>query len=329
MAIQTVDRFNAVQGETVRLYAQFERNGIVYDPATVNDVTILDPSDTLVATITPNRESKGTYYIDWAVSETRTIGTYTDQWGYYALGGSTLRTNENSFTINTGEWLVRSIRYNWSGFLKSNQVYTVTVSRFITDSNGSALEEDFVYHFTTKYNPLYCNTDEIRLVGGKLLADITDDEINQAIFKASLDAYYLYVHENNSLMPSPIPHVVWAWVRCRAISEILGRKKMDLASEGFGIMKTLGDFTVQKMGTERLSAINSKLEEMKECMQEWTLWEPTLLMSSAVKSIRSAPWPMQYRNEVLRAGANGKKKVHFDPFIRDNGGQYPEDENVF
>jgi hypothetical protein len=229
--------------------------------------------------------------------------------------------------------LVRALRTNWAGYLIENQVYTVTVSKWVKDTSGNYLGKDYVFYFSTKYNPLYINVHEIRNASGYLVAEYSDDEINMAAFKASLMARYIYEKQNNETLtdtPSLLPVEIWAWVRAATIKELLDRKLQDLIATGLSVQKTLGDLSIMVQGSDRLQAIKMKIDEMDAEMRKNPLFAATRSVASFVRGIQSTPWPLPYRNRETRMGeSETEKKIHSSPWRRDYGTTYPEDDGEY
>jgi hypothetical protein len=75
------------------------------------------------------------------------------------------------------------------GQLFENNLIVITVDRDTAEAvGGETLAEDFVFWFTTTYNPLYSSVRKVRLEIGSFIKSIPDDTINLAIFEASLFA---------------------------------------------------------------------------------------------------------------------------------------------
>jgi len=74
-------RATAEQGSTVRLYINFRKNAELKDPYDPGTVTLIDAQASTIATgLVPTKEADGVYYIDYAISATAEVGTWTDRW---------------------------------------------------------------------------------------------------------------------------------------------------------------------------------------------------------------------------------------------------------
>lgn len=81
MSVQT--RTTALQNEIVRLYCQFEYNGVLTNPAAQPLVEILDTDGvTVLDTITAQIEHTGIFYADWYVPANLPLGNYYDRWTF-------------------------------------------------------------------------------------------------------------------------------------------------------------------------------------------------------------------------------------------------------
>jgi len=81
MSIQT--RRDALQNEIVRLYCEFDSNGVLANPAGQPLVEIVDADGvTVLATIPANIENTGIWYADWYVPADLPLGTYYDRWTF-------------------------------------------------------------------------------------------------------------------------------------------------------------------------------------------------------------------------------------------------------
>jgi len=81
MSIQT--RTTAIQNEIVRLYARFEQDGQLANPAGQPLVEIIDTDGvTVLATVNATLENTGIFYADWYVPANLPLGDYYDRWTF-------------------------------------------------------------------------------------------------------------------------------------------------------------------------------------------------------------------------------------------------------
>lgn len=81
MSIQT--RTTALQNEIVRLYFNFNRNGVLANPAGQPLVEIIDSDGvTILDTVNPVLENTGVFYADWFIPKNLPLGEYYDRWTY-------------------------------------------------------------------------------------------------------------------------------------------------------------------------------------------------------------------------------------------------------
>lgn len=98
-----VSRFEAEQGQTVRLGIRFELpTGDLYDPDSISAVEILDADSVLITTIPAGSIVKmavGVYYVDWPIPLTETLGKHYDLWSYVPALGHTDTTAKLEFIV--------------------------------------------------------------------------------------------------------------------------------------------------------------------------------------------------------------------------------------
>ena len=100
------NRTSASQGTTVRLYINIKRNSVYTDPADIGTVEILNTQGTsLVSGITPEKESDGVYFIEYAISPTAVTGEYIDRWSdvVYDVGLTPVDIDLN-FYVQESSW---------------------------------------------------------------------------------------------------------------------------------------------------------------------------------------------------------------------------------
>ena len=86
-----VSRYQAEQGQTVRLGIRFELpTGDLYDPDSISQVEIMDADSVVIATIPAGsivNEAVGVYHVDWAIPAAEALGKHYDQWSYVPVAG--------------------------------------------------------------------------------------------------------------------------------------------------------------------------------------------------------------------------------------------------
>ena len=100
------NRTSARQGTTVRLYINIKRKSLYTDPADIGTVEILNTQGTsLVSGITPEKESDGVYFIEYAISPTAVTGEYIDRWSdvVYDVGLTPVDIDLN-FYVQESSW---------------------------------------------------------------------------------------------------------------------------------------------------------------------------------------------------------------------------------
>jgi len=101
-----VSRFQAEQGDTVRLKVLFKRDGNLYDPFDISKVEIRRRTGAttteLVATIAAAsivQEAQGVFYVDWVIPADQTVGAYVDRWYFTPDSGDTEINDDASFAV--------------------------------------------------------------------------------------------------------------------------------------------------------------------------------------------------------------------------------------
>jgi hypothetical protein len=156
--------------------------------------------------------------------------------------------------------------YTW----RINNEVTVTVSDKVKDSYGKELGNQFKFMFTTPYRPYYCTVPKIRAVIGSFIREIPDDTIARNIYLNSLEVYniantiysqYLWDMDNPTFAAK-------MWTCCKTQYDLLYAKLLDMASNGPGMIKRLGDFTIQE-STEIQAGVKGALQKSLDCSNAW------------------------------------------------------------
>ena len=124
--------------------------------------------------------------------------------------------------------------------------------------------------FTTLYKPYYCTVPKIRSVIGSFIREIPDDTIARNIFLNSLEAYNI-ANTIYSQYLWPIDQPTFAakmWTCCKTQYDLLYAKLLDMASSGPGMIKRLGDFTIQE-STDIQAGVKGALQKSLDCCNAW------------------------------------------------------------
>jgi hypothetical protein len=171
--------------------------------------------------------------------------------------GSTLTWTPSTFAGNN---------YNW----RVNNEITVTVSASVKSATGTLLGNQFRFMFTTLYRPFYCTVPKIRSVIGSFIREIPDDTIARNIYLNSLEAYNIANTIYSQYLWS-IDQPTFAakmWTCCKTQYDLLYAKLLDMASSGPGMIKRLGDFTIQE-STEIQAGVKGALQKSLDCSNAW------------------------------------------------------------
>lgn len=159
----------------------------------------------------------------------------------------------------SGQYLTITVA---SGQLKDNNVVTITLTEDIQSTDGIALSEDYIFWFTTKYNPLYSTSRRLRMEIGSFIQTISDDTINLAIHMASQMANDL-TWNSETIETGYYEFVRAQWTSCKAQEILLLNSPSQTGSLR---SKKLGDLEVSYDTTN--SNRNLALERAIKCMQK-------------------------------------------------------------
>lgn len=151
-----------------------------------------------------------------------------------------------------------------------NNEVTVTVSDQTADYAGVAIGNEYKFMFTTPYRPYYCTVPKIRAVIGSFIRDIPDDTIARNIYLNSLEIYNIAntIYSQYKWDIDSPTFAAQMWTCCKTQYDLLYAKLLDMASEGPGMIKRLGDFTIQE-STDIQAGIKGALNKALECSNAW------------------------------------------------------------
>lgn len=159
----------------------------------------------------------------------------------------------------------QSNNYTW----RTNNEVIITVSGDTEDEDGNTLGSDYQFMFTTRYFPYYCTIKKIRIVIGPFIRDINDDAIARNIYLNSIEAYNLanviyFQYDWDEDSPT---FAAKMWTSCKTQYDLLQAKVLDIASNGPGQLKRLGDLTIQD--TMDMKGIQGALQRALSCTRAW------------------------------------------------------------
>jgi len=159
-----------------------------------------------------------------------------------------------------------------------NNMVIIKLRGNVGAEDGTILSSDYVWYFTTLYNPLYTSARRIQLDLGSIASDLPEDTINQAIFEASIEveAYHIVTTVNSSKEVSMYNFARQQYVVCRTeliLLEALMNKGVSVSDQ---VSKKLADLSVTRGGGS--SAMSGILGKLDKCMEKWI----TVLQSGGV-----------------------------------------------
>lgn len=141
MPLQTRD--TAIQNEIVRLYCQFQNDGMLTDPSGQPLVEIVSSDGvTLIDTISAQKEYQGIFYVDWYVPKNLPVGTYYDKWTFQWDSNSSVQELSMPIQVRTFD--------NFLNFI-SNGIFHKLSNRAIMLLKS--LENAYIYEAT--HIPIY------------------------------------------------------------------------------------------------------------------------------------------------------------------------------
>lgn len=136
-------RFQAEQGDIVRLRVRFERNGALFDPFSIDFVEVRrDTGPTtsdLVATIPGTsviQEAQGIFYVDYAIPAAELVGAYIDRWFYVTDAGDPQTSDDARFAVLP----VGSVSLGTGGYITIDEIKgTYLPGTLLTDTDLAIL----------------------------------------------------------------------------------------------------------------------------------------------------------------------------------------------
>jgi hypothetical protein len=157
--------------------------------------------------------------------------------------------------------------------LPQNALVTVTIPKELASMAGIHLDdnEDYIFQFTTSYNPLLSSINIIRGEIGAFISDVPDDTINLLIFENSR---LLNEILGTSYTALDAPYQARQYVKCKTEYDLLmGKllKHIEVAGRGQGDTKRLGDLSISRTlggtGNDIAKALDKPLEDAKDCYE--------------------------------------------------------------
>lgn len=150
------------------------------------------------------------------------------------------------------------------GVLEENNEYIVKIKSGLGGATTLPLQEEYVFLFTTQYDPRYASSVEIRLILGNLIEDIPDDTINRIIYQNGI--YALHLYSPRLIGSTGLPWYIPKYVECKTALDLLHNKFLNLG--GVGSRKVLADLTIDRgnQGRDIIALAESLMSDLKECV---------------------------------------------------------------
>ena len=98
-----------IASQTATFQARFTLNGSPHDPYAVASARILDPSSTVMATLTPTRLSPGLYAIAYTIPAAGPAGQWHHAWTYTGAAGMAPDTFQYAFDVVAATYVVTPV----------------------------------------------------------------------------------------------------------------------------------------------------------------------------------------------------------------------------
>jgi len=232
--------------------------GAVVGDAWVYNVTLTDGGLGPQAIVgnTVERTAEGYYTYSFTIPADADLGSSFDRWEA-TLDLESLDEVFNFVIVGGGS--VGTTK------LYENNIVYIELSENIAGTEGSVLGEDTTYYFTTRYNPLYVSSRQVRLDIGPFITDLSDDVINFAIFEASLDAN-MNLFQTTSVNARYLPLAQKQYTLASAELTLIRALMGDMSLSG-KMSKELGDLSYSHGGN--LKALEQVATELQKKLKEW------------------------------------------------------------
>ena len=221
-------------------------------------INLYKPEDEIpFVTGSPTYWDEGIFEFSYTVPEDGPDGLWSDEW-LAELNGETLSGLFTFEVSASGDILPLD------GQLNFNNILDITIPSGIMATDGSVLEEDYEFTFSTSISPGYTDANKVMLEVGGVLGDLTEDIVYMAILEASLEADALTfskIDQNTELYR----HARREWTTCKA-GAIIGS---NVRSKFYAKAKRLGDLEVEYDPY----ALDDLLDRIVSCLDRW---EPQL-----------------------------------------------------
>jgi len=233
----------------------------------IRDITLSSPGEAgagydiaLTRTLEPVVGATGKYTYLFAIPDDCDLGTAFDRW----QATVDLEELDEAFTfVVVGGGSIGTTR------LYENNMVIVRLRGEIAALDETTLGSDYLWYFTTTYNPLYASARRVQLDMGSIASEIPEDTMNQAIFEASLEAsaYQIITNVASSKEVSMFSFARRQYVVCRAqmiLLDALINKGISVSDQ---MSKKLADLQVTRGGGT--SNIATSMEKLDKCMEKW------------------------------------------------------------
>lgn len=199
---------------------------------------------------------------------------------------------EMEFSVDvSGKYLYVNLNYGGSaGLLLKNNEVQIYLNETITSTEDDTLD-NYMYYFTTRYDPIYLDIFQIKTKIGTFLGDdFPDDIIYRLLYRYSKLADSMagttYFYDTTTWRMTRSE-----WILCWVTADLLGNLKSLFSNSTNS--KRLGDLSI-RYSTGITGAIDSALDDTRKCitkMEELMRLSTSKTATLAVKGIRNPEEP--------------------------------------
>lgn len=156
-------------------------------------------------------------------------------------------------------------RYGQSSRLKNNNRYHVNIA---------IKKKNFKWTFSSRYTPLYSNSNKIKGDTGDLLNSLTDEQVNYLLYINSkeVDEILREYEERGDALSGDVSDKTFAynksqWVRYKTCIDIVNAIYLTIAGQSGSVIKKIGPINVEK--TTKIPYLSDMLARFKELFKPY------------------------------------------------------------
>jgi hypothetical protein len=284
--------------------------GELIDPAEIN-IFLTKPDGTVQFGFEAIKVDTGFYYYETSFP---ILGDWKESW-LVAINGEAIVFEKDIKIINNPVVTAADCGLDF------NSLIVLKLSKDIAAEDGSSLNAETYYSFSTEYNPFYCSTEMLRMEMGSWVDLVPDDTLALAIHWSSLEA------DNITGVRPTSERYLFARTRFVMFDAAIKLFSMPVgaSSPSSGKQKQLGDLLIENGGSLDFN-LKQLIDELKAERDEW--WRvvnaggcivpgqglgPTSALKGdkrVDKNQRSREWHDPWNEPFLQPTQNSMYKAH-------------------